>query len=253
MPKKDENKRKKNPSGYWHRVFKNIQLVGGMTEWELVEATAGVTSKCELCGHEPLYYNFIIKNINDNRTMIVGSECIVNITNLKDKQEIKDVLASLKAEVWFNKQENKKEVINFINEISDIYSGWVLNLNFKALKTSLDKYGFISKGAYEEIVKALSNKNAFIESAQRGRKKAEEVELRKKKNHKRANEIFRGLMKIYNLDKITNNTTFGNLGKWYNSFIPSVYRYNKDNATVTDGQLEYLEKAYKEAQQQKEN
>lgn len=42
-------------------------------------------SICELCGYKPLKWNFVLYNKNENKSMNVGSNCVVNIKRIIDK------------------------------------------------------------------------------------------------------------------------------------------------------------------------
>jgi hypothetical protein len=66
-------------------------------EFELVKTFyVPRTFKCELCGHEPCLYAFTIRNIQEDKELTVGSECV---KHFKNKGIDIDVASGLKKRV----------------------------------------------------------------------------------------------------------------------------------------------------------
>ncbi len=97
-----------------------------------------VVESCGLCGHNPIRYQFEIKNINNANSLLIGSECITRFGGVAVVDEMGQVLDKTQAEKKVKNDRGKlivaaktRSVINSIIELKAKDEGF--NIGFDEL------------------------------------------------------------------------------------------------------------------------
>lgn len=155
LPKMTNNDFKKLPShiqsyliSEWNKIFNIAQSEWIATQYEA--KSDGKMIDCELCGHKNIGSLFKIKNIKNQKELIVGSECIKFfdgiINNSKEDRKIR----------MKQQREKRKEQVN-IEYAESISIG--ISSKVKNFKRIVDDHSFIMsaklKNEYERISKLI--------------------------------------------------------------------------------------------------
>jgi hypothetical protein len=92
---------------YWQRIRAKLlsesssqDLATAIKEWARKGAPYWAPhSHCELCGKEPIAWNFPIQNKIRKRTLHIGSECIVNFLNIHYKTDVERLRSLISNEI----------------------------------------------------------------------------------------------------------------------------------------------------------
>ena len=96
---------------YWPRIRAKILETSSSTdideavkEWKHMRTWMAKNGVCELCGHHPIVYHFLIENRVNNKTLVVGSECIYNyleVPGVPDPATLKKRLNQLRRYIYY--------------------------------------------------------------------------------------------------------------------------------------------------------
>ena len=192
---------------YWPRIRAKILETSSSTdideavkEWKHMRTWMAKNGVCELCGHHPIVYHFLIENRVNNKTLVVGSECIYNyleVPGVPDPATLKKRLNQLRnklkavADGKASEDDLKQlEALQLVERETNIYIDKLgpdakfdtlalleeLSMPFRnasAMKITTSAFQAISQ-AYQ----ALTQLGAFLEDVQKRSKKCDAKDLK---------------------------------------------------------------------------